>query len=490
MPLTVLQNLSTHAQSRPDDIAIVEHNHETQTRQFTWVQLNQAVNHLAAQLNNDLPDNATIILASPNVAEFIVAFLAIHRADKTVLSASPDLSHDELIRLAENTSPHAIISSEKTYAHLKQHIPKHYPLNQSIQLNTKSPPPPTPAKNASLILQSSGTTGMPKLVHRSGESINLVGTNCANALQLTPNDHVLVIIPIHHSYGIEHGLLAPIIAGSTIRLYPRFTPAIARQAFTDNEATIMPGVPFMFEVLANANIQLPTNHKLRHVYSAGGPLPTSIYDAFQNAFKIDIGQFYGATEFGTVSFSDPNATTFNPQSVGQPFPDVHFTILDVENPDLEEPLETFQTGHIAVKTPTSLTRYIALDENPTIDDYFYSGDLGHLDQHNNLCITGRIKLLIDVGSLKVNPMEVESILAKHPHVAECVVIPSAISETAFRPKAIIVPSPDITPNVPDIRQFLKDRLSTHKVPRTIEVRQSLPKSPTGKILRNQIKDEA
>ena len=123
-----------------------------------------------------------------------------------------------------------------------------------------------------------------------------------------------------------------------------------------------------------------------------------------------------------------------------------------------------------------------------VDGHFLTGDLGRLDELGRLMITGRIKLLIDIGGLKVNPVEVEEVLAQHPDVAACVVLPVRVSETVSRLKAIVTPrrTDGARPDPESLRRFARGRLTPHKVPRLFEVRSFLPRSLTGKILRNQV----
>jgi long-chain acyl-CoA synthetase len=137
-----------------------------------------------------------------------------------------------------------------------------------------------------------------------------------------------------------------------------------------------------------------------------------------------------------------------------------------------------------------LSHYVGDDSAPTEGGFFLTGDLGRLDARGNLTITGRTKLLIDVGGLKVNPLEVEAVLSQHPAVERCVVVPVKVSDTVSRLKAIVTPRdgapPEDAPTPEALRRFARERLVPYKVPRVFEVRASLPLSPTGKILRHLV----
>jgi long-chain acyl-CoA synthetase len=129
-----------------------------------------------------------------------------------------------------------------------------------------------------------------------------------------------------------------------------------------------------------------------------------------------------------------------------------------------------------------LDRYVDGPEVPRAGDHFLTGDLGRLDSAGRLTITGRLTLLIDIGGVKVNPIEVEAILAEHPGVARCIVAPLRLSETVTRLRAIYEPR-GAEPAAEDLRAFLRARMAPHKIPRVFEARPQMPCSPTGKLLR-------
>src|SRR5262249_43507185 len=116
---------------------------------------------------------------------------------------------------------------------------------------------------------------------------------------------------------------------------------------------------------------------------------------------------------------------------------------------------------------------------------FLTGDLGRLDR-GRLFITGRLKQLIDVGGTKVNPTEVELVLKEHPAVADCVVVPIPVTQTVSRLKAVVTASGLLPLDLEGVRAFARQRLAGYKVPRVVELRESLPRSATGKILRREL----
>jgi acyl-CoA synthetase (AMP-forming)/AMP-acid ligase II len=134
-----------------------------------------------------------------------------------------------------------------------------------------------------------------------------------------------------------------------------------------------------------------------------------------------------------------------------------------------------------------LSGYASSEPAPLVHGHFLTGDIGMLDARGALTITGRLKLLIDVGGRKVNPAEVESVISSHPDVGSCVVVPIPVDQNVSRVKAILTPArPDIDVSVQNLRRFARERLSAYKVPRVFEVRATLPTSAIGKVLRHLV----
>jgi long-chain acyl-CoA synthetase len=224
---------------------------------------------------------------------------------------------------------------------------------------------------------------------------------------------------------------------------------------------------------------------LRRAYTAGSPLPRRIFDRFEQVYRIRVGQAYGTTEFGSVTFNDPEARDFVPEAVGRPLGGVEIRILDMAQPRCDRPLPVGSEGHVAVASPSMLSGYVD-GECPIVDGFLLTGDLGRLDAGGTLTLTGRLKLLIDVGGLKVNPLEVEAVLMRHPAVREAVTLELPYSDTTSRLKAIIIPEDDREVGGEELQRFAREQLIHYKVPRVFEIRRTVPRSPTGKILREEL----
>ena len=483
MSTRLLERLLHHASTMPDAIAVRETGERGSRRTLTWRELRDASGLLARQLR-DAHAAPVVLVSATNRVELLVTLLAGLWCDGSVMPVSPELPAVQLRDLAARAGASLAFGEAAVLDALAECVPARMPLAAiEVQQRRVTGDLEVPGSNGSLLLLSSGTTGAPKLVRRRAEALDAVGQSCSRAIGLGPGDAMLLAIPLHHSYGIDQGLLSAVMAGCRIELHDGFDLAQVRASLRDDGVTILPAVPFLFDVLARGATTAPS---LRKAISAGSPLPSSVFEEFRRSVGVAIGQLYGSTEFGSVTYSDPDDAEFAPGSVGRPLCGVTIRILDPNSPRLEQPLPAGQEGQVAVSAPSMLCEYLGEPDAPTRDGFFLTGDLGSLDAAGRLTLSGRTALLIDVAGRKVNPLEVEAALASHPRVAEVVVVPIPYSRTVGRMKAVIVATGSSELREEELRSFLRERLAAYKIPRRFEFLAALPRSPAGKILRGEL----
>jgi len=468
--MQILEQLDRHARDMPDRQAI----REVGGAAVSWRELRERVGSASADLKKRVGTGAVVMLCRANCIQFHVDFLGILGAGCSVFPVFPDAVESELVWAIEQSGANVVIGDRT--------------------LPARQQPTETSAAASDLLLQTSGTTGNPGIVRRRSASVDAVARNMVGAIGFSRDDHVLATLPLYHSYGLEHGLLAPLLAGSTIHLCRNFNLATVLTELTQQPITIFPGVPTIFEMLgelADDSLKFPS---LRTAYSAGAVLPHRVSEKMREKFSIRVGQVYGTTEVGSVTFNDPHREPFDPGSVGVPMNGVEIRVLTMDGE--EAPPQT--EGHIHVRATSMFSGYVACSTaalgcaaetsqpKAAVPQFFWTGDVGKLIE-GKLTITGRLKLLIDIGGFKVNPIEVAQMMLEHPGVGECVVIPIRMSETINRLKAVIIPRDSKHAPVPDeLAQFARARLTAYKVPRIFEVRQTLPRTATGKVLRHLI----
>jgi len=335
---------------------------------------------------------------------------------------------------------------------------------------------------------SAGATGGPKRVPRTQRQLRDEADSLVATIGITSADVLLSTIPLYHSYGMGTCMLAAVRGAATLVILEEAHPFLLRRDHTlgileGEGVTIFPAVPFIIRLLAEAPGTADLS-ALRLCFSAANALPRQTFDAFGRKFGIPVRQLYGCTEAGAVTANldeDPWGTA---GSVGRPLEGVEIEIVDDEG----KPVERDRIGEIAIRSPALTRGYAGLEDlnrRAFRDGYFLTGDRGRLDDDGRLYITGRAKLLIDVKGDKVDPIEVEDVLAVHPRVREVVVVGvDSAEEGEDIVKAVVVPEGDC--EVRELIRFARERLANYKAPQMVEFRDEIPRSPSGEVLRKYL----
>ena len=256
-----------------------------------------------------------------------------------------------------------------------------------------------------------------------------------------------------------------------------FLPRKALEIIIKDKITMFIGVPFMFDIMNKLNLEKIKLNSLRLCISSGAALSKEIFYKFKAKYGVNIIQQYGLTETGCVSINYP----FNSkkiESVGKPLDHVKVKIVN-EN--------TEGIGEVVIKS-SATGKYVDKKYNKERfkKGWLYTQDIGRMDEDGYLYILGRKSNIINVAGLKVSAEEVENIISKHPAVKEVVVI-GVKKNFGEAVKAVVILKTRISKL--DLIKYCKSRLEEYKIPRVVEFSDSLPKSPTGKILRRFLIDE-
>jgi long-chain acyl-CoA synthetase len=334
---------------------------------------------------------------------------------------------------------------------------------------------------------SSGSTGRPKRVPRTHAQCAAEAASY-KALGLVPEDRIFSAIPMFHTWGMGACVFASAASGATVVILEDPQPFLRRrhaalELIERERATVFPGVPFNFRLLAEAPTRADLS-SLRLCFSAGTALPRSTFEAFGERFGVLVRQLYGSTETGMIAanLSEDPVATF--ASVGRPVWGVEIEVVDEDG----ETLPPGEVGELAVRSPAASDGYDGADQKSREafrDGRFFTGDLGHLGDDGLLYLEGHRKLLIDVGGFKVDPIEVQDVIRAHPCVSDVIVVgvrdEDAGEETV---KAVVVPSQQCDEH--ELLSLCREQLANFKVPRLVEFRDSIPTSPLGKVLRKDL----
>jgi long-chain acyl-CoA synthetase len=321
-------------------------------------------------------------------------------------------------------------------------------------------------------------------------SARALRSNCdaiTAAAELKPGDRFLGVLPPFHVFGLTGNVLVPTVGGFAAMMIPRFSPAAVYRAIQAFRPTVLMAVPSMYAALLRSTSADPRSFAgFRLLISGGEPLSSAIFDGFRNRFAVDLLEGYGLTETSPViSMSTPRHARRG--SVGQPLPNVTVKIVGSEGGTLLPGTD----GEIVVRGPSVMRGYHNRPEETAAvldkEGWFHTGDIGLVDEDGYLRITGRIKDMIIVGGENVFPQEIEDVLVQHAQVAEAAVIGLPDSSRGEVPIAFVTLVTGGTATDADLRRFTRERIAGHKVPREIRSVEVLPRGPTGKVLKSELR---
>ncbi|HKQ63843.1 MAG TPA: AMP-binding protein [Methylomirabilota bacterium] len=327
-----------------------------------------------------------------------------------------------------------------------------------------------------LILYTSGSTGRPKGALLSHAALGLAIESWAGpVMALTQADVVLATLPLAHSFGLNGALLAPLLVGATVALVERFAPDRVLDAIRRHRATVFPGVATMFRRLLDApELATADLGSVRIAVSGAAPCPWELAERWRSRTGIRIVRGYGMTElFRPISYQAADPTE-SPDSIGWPVPGVQIRIVDDE---------------LWIKSPSAMDAYVnAPDETREVlvDGWFRTGDLATVNAEGLVTIVGRKRERILRGGYSVFPPEVEAVLLTHPAVAEAAVLAVPHPELGEEVAAFVALRPDGRATPDELVAHCRERLAAFKYPRRLVVLDSLPKSPTGKVLKGKL----
>ncbi len=339
-----------------------------------------------------------------------------------------------------------------------------------------------------VILYTSGTTGRPKgaqLTH-AGLARNARLTS-ETLLHGGADDVVMGCLPLFHVFGLTCGLNGTVVGGGTLTLLPRFDPGKALEIIERDAVTIFEGVPTMYAAILHCQSEHPPDtSSLRVCISGGAALPVEILRNFEQKFGCMILEGYGLSETSPVaSFNHPDKVR-KPGSVGTPVEGVEMRLVGADGADVPPG----EVGEIAIRGHNVMKGYWGKPEataEAIPDGWFRTGDIGRIDEDGYYYIVDRKKELIIRGGFNVYPREIEEVLHEHPAVAEAAVVGIPHDQFGEEVGAAVALKPGTSASESELRAFVKDRVAAYKYPRHVWLVDELPKGPTGKILRREVR---
>ena len=357
-------------------------------------------------------------------------------------------------------------------------------LAELISRSSKSDPPKA-TKRSSIIILTSGTTGTPKGANRHAPPTLAPIGGVLSAVPFKSGEVTALPSPIFHALGYLHATIAMTL-GSTLILHRRFKPAVVLEDIAKHKVTALVVVPVMLSRMLDSLEAMETKpdlSSLRIIFVSGSQLGAELATRAMKDIGPVVYNLYGSTEIAFVSIARPQDLKLNPATVGPTIKGVKVKILD----DHGKEVPHGKVGRIFVGNFFPFEGYTGGGNKQVIDGLMSSGDVGYFDDHGLLYVSGRDDEMIVSGGENVFPAEVEDLISGHPAVVEATAIGVDDKDFGQRLRAFVVLKDGVTVTEDEIKDYVRDHLARYKVPREVVFIDELPRNPTGKILKRELR---
>jgi long-chain acyl-CoA synthetase len=493
--------LEQSASLHPDRTALV-----FREQILTYAVLKDAVDRLAAGLKNQgFNRGDRIALMLPNIPHFPISYFAVLKNGGTLVPVFLHCTIDEIHHQLEEAEIKGIIYWEGYREKAVQIVRGLERCQKRLVLGEKSmageirlnylmethssagdDSPASPGDTA-VIVYTDRIKGRSKGVELTHENLIFDAEACARFLNLSPEDGVVAAIPLYHMLGQTLVMNAFLLSGARLALMSSFHPETAGQMLQLHALTHFIGVPYMFENLMREHlVQAEQFSTVRKCVSSGDALAQDVLDAFEEKFRVKIIEGYGLTEASPmVTFCPPRGER-KAGSIGKPLPGVQMKIVDesgIESPPGE-------TGEIMVQGPNVMKGYLNRPEatrEVLQGGWLHTGDMAVTDESGNTMVVARKRSMIMKSGFAIHPKEVEDVIRMQPEVAECTVVglPDPVHGEDIYACVVLKKEAEITADALLCR--LREQIPVYRCPKTVTFVESLPKGPTGRVIRDQVK---
>ena len=344
-----------------------------------------------------------------------------------------------------------------------------------------------------MLQYTGGTTGVPKgaiLTHRNLRSNAAQGRAWVPGLE-DGQEVVYAVLPLFHAYGLTLCLTFAMSIGATLVLFPRFDVDQTLEAVRRRPATFLPGVPPVYQALADAAQDRDVDlHTIRYAISGAMSLPPATVDVWESVTGGLLVEGYGMTETSPISVGNPVAASRRPGTVGVPFPATDVRIVDPDDPATDRALG--EPGELLVRGPQVFAGYWGRPDDTAAvlleDGWIRTGDVVVMDADGFITVVDRIKELIITGGFNVYPSEVEEALRQIDGVADAAAVGLPDGSGGERVVAAVVLEGDARLDPDELRDATRAHLAGYKVPRQVFIVDELPRSMIGKVLHRTVRD--
>ncbi len=510
-----------------------------QNNTISYAKLKRLTDTVAANLQYfGIKKGDKVAIMLPNLPQTIIAYWGVLKAGAIGVMTNPLYMEKELVHHFNDSESRFLITLDRLWPKLSPLLPKFslekifftsiseslaFPLNLLYPLKArregsyvkvpfdgevilpwkeliKGPKAPLrepsidPSNDLALLQYTGGTTGISKGVMLTHDNLTCNIQQAAEVLNHLGGEKreiFLSLLPFFHVYGLTVCLNFPTILAATTAPYPQFVPQEVLKAINKIKPTIFPSAPAVFNVLLQQkNINQFDLTSINYCITGSAPMPVELMKRFKEITGAEIIEGFGLTEASPITHLNPLRGKRKIGSIGLPFPDTDAAIVDIKNGD--KLLPPNEPGELIIRGPQVMKGYWKREEetaNTLRNGWLYTGDIAYMDEEGYFFIVDRKKDLIISGGYNIYPREIEEVLYEHPKVADAACIGVPHKHRGEVVKAYIVPKPGEDIDKKEIIAFCRQKLANYKVPKKIEIREELPKTIVGKVLKRHLREE-
>ena len=419
-----------------------------------------------------------VALKLRNRVEFVVVLFACWRLGAAVTPVNPTLTESEAVRQLEDSGARLLVVQHD--AAVAGAITTLAVGDLYTQSSRSDPTPHLDPSELALLIYTSGTTGVPKGVMLDHANIEAMAEMGRQALQITPADRCLLILPLFHVNGIVVSVLMPLLAGASVVIADRFDPRTFFGIVESARPTYFSAVPTIYTMLAALPEDMaPDTSSVRFAICGAAPASAQLLARFEARYGFPLIEGYGLSEGTCASTINPIAGPRRAGTVGIAFPGQQIRIIDAGGREVAAGVD----GEVTIAGPNIMRGYLGRPDDTArviMDGWLHTGDIGHLDIDGYLTIVGRAKDMIIRGGENIYPREIEDVLTGDPAVLEAAVIGVPDDKWGEVVAAYVQPRDGHTINLDALRALCARELAGYKRPSTITVVDAIPKNAVGK----------